>query len=537
MKSSLSIFRILRNLLKELDVPFTDGKLKALISEQTHQTYITWIGEVLCDLNVDSKVYRLEYDELLQLECPLILHLKGNEERFVVVSAFEEKRVKYYDPIAGKYLYSPRESFLSEWTGVVIVPFTEEHSGDPEYAKNKKKERQDKFIAIGKYIGLAFCFILLTVQILTEHPENFATWLPFILLKIAALFVISNILKIEIGESNSLINKICKSTDCAQVLTSKASKIFSWLSMGDMGAIYFGFGVLLLCIVPFIDHPTPILYLLFFLNVFSLPYTFFSISYQKFVVKKWCPFCLSIMGILWLEFFLGLTVPWTKFLPLGSSSVFLFVFVGILIATVWMAIKALSADAMKSKQMNTLITTIKKDHRVFQAMLAIGNTIPELHIPTEITMGNLDAQNRLTVVISPSCPSCILLYKEIRDYVAQHPEKLQVTVRFKTKSEGDNWSRQVIETIMEFRINDRQDEALRLFEGWANMEIRDIRKWEKQFNVSANIISEKAKGISDAYNEWASLEDIPGVPFMLFNSRIIPFYYKFDDVKKILKRM
>ena len=317
MKLSIMMFRVLRIMLHQLQVRVTDERLRNLIQEQFHQGTIRMIAEVLCDLNIDSKVYQFEEHDLRIVDYPVIVHFKESENKFVVVVEFDYKQIKYFDPVLNKYIQEEKTLFFGKWTGTVLIPFTDQLSGDPDYSKHVREERQKKLINSGIYAGITVGLVILSIQMLFAHPQHSFIWLSVFSVKMIAMFSVSQIVKIELGESNTLITKICKTADCGKVIHSKASKLFPWLTMGDVGVIYFSCGIFLLIIVPFVSDLISIVYLLFFLNLFTLPYTLFSVFYQRFVLKNWCPFCLSVMGLLWIEFFLGLTVPLPQVFPLS----------------------------------------------------------------------------------------------------------------------------------------------------------------------------------------------------------------------------
>ena len=79
MQPSLVMYRILRKLLQCLQVLVTDERLRGFIREQLYHDSVRTITEVLKDLNIDSKVYLLEEEDLQHIECPVIVHFKESE--------------------------------------------------------------------------------------------------------------------------------------------------------------------------------------------------------------------------------------------------------------------------------------------------------------------------------------------------------------------------------------------------------------------------------------------------------------------------
>ena len=537
MQPSLMIFRVLRNMLHCLHVPVTNERLQTLINEQFYHGSVRAISEVLSDLNVESKAYQLDEEDIFLIACPFIAHFNDDENRFVVVVELQDKQIKFYDPVTNKYIVEEKRLFFEKWTGTVLIPFTDEQSGDPEYTESLKKERERKLVNLGVFAGISVSAVLLLIQAIHNHPQNVGIWSVLFSVKIIALLVVSQIVKIELGESNTLITKICKTTDCGKVLHSKASKLFSWLTMGDIGVIYFGSGTLLLIIAPFISELISIVHLLFFLNLFTLPYTLFSISFQRFVLKTWCPFCLSVMGLLWIEFFLNFTVPWIKVFPLSRVLLLLFGFTGIVITTGWFVLKRMLVAAKSTANMRVYVNTIKKNTDLFQSVLSIQNSLPELKTVFEIVIGNINAKNELIAVISPNCPSCKTLYKSIKNFLTNHAAAVKVILRFKPENNDESRANQMIEYILSLIIDNAKEKALSALEIWYKMDYKDIEMWKKKCGMEHCIVSDDAIQMRKDYHKWFLSVDLPGSPAMILNNKPVPSYYTFNDVKYFLKRI
>ena len=537
MKTSLMIFHILRVMLHRLHAPVTDERLRNLIKEQIHRGSLKTITETLHDLDIISKVYQFEEEDLHIVECPIIVHFKESENKFVVVVEIHDKQIKYYDPITNKYIQENKSVFFEKWTGTVLIPFTDEQSGDPDYSEHVKEEKQKKLINVAIYTGLSIGVVILLIQAFLAYPQVFFVWLLFFLIKIIAIFVISQIVKIELGESNTFITKICKNKDCGKVLNSKASKLFPWLTMGDVGIIYFGCGILMLIVAPFIDYLTSVVYLLLFLNLFTLPYTIFSICYQRFVLKTWCPFCLSVMGLLWMEFFLGLTVTWTEVFPFSFFLILLFIFAGIAISIGWLIIKRLLIGTNTSASMRMYVNTIKKDTELFKAILSNQDAVPGFKFSPEFILGNEYADNVLIAVISPHCPSCAALYRSIQRFLTIKPDIAKVVLRFNINERDDGWDNQIIDYLYTFNINNMKEKAFSILEEWYGMEYKEINVWKRNCGLENISVSDEAKQLRKNYYNWLLSFDLQGAPVMILNNKLVPRYYTFNDVKYFLKRI
>ena len=91
-----------------------------------------------------------------------------------------------------------------------------------------------------------------------------------------------------------------KQGDCNNILTSEYSQLLGLISWAEIGFSYFVFNLLVILL-----NPSWVRYLCI-MNLFTLPYTFWSIWYQKYKMKTWCILCLSVQCILGSYFITGL---------------------------------------------------------------------------------------------------------------------------------------------------------------------------------------------------------------------------------------
>jgi len=104
--------------------------------------------------------------------------------------------------------------------------------------------------------------------------------------------------------------------DCQRVIDSPAGKVFGLVHAADLGVLYFGGTLLILFFSAFSPGFYFQVVLLGGLNLLTLPYTLFSVTYQAFKVGKWCALCLIVQAVFWLEF-------WQFFPFLFGNPVFL----------------------------------------------------------------------------------------------------------------------------------------------------------------------------------------------------------------------
>ena len=106
---------------------------------------------------------------------------------------------------------------------------------------------------------------------------------------------------------------------CDTVLEKKASTFFGIFSWSEVGLAYFTISTLILLISPGSANYLAIV------NACCLPFTIWSITYQKFVIKTWCTLCVTVQCLLWCQFLCLLLGGW---FTAGSFSLPILIVIG-----------------------------------------------------------------------------------------------------------------------------------------------------------------------------------------------------------------
>lgn len=530
-----SIYNVLKYLFQKLEVKVSNKGLKEALDEQRDSKgSIIGIKEVLNKFEVESKIYRLEYNDLLGIDCPFLAHIEDNfVPKFVVITEISSDAISYFDSVK-EHKTESVTYFLSKWSGVILVPLTSQESGEPEYEKIKLEENREDLLKIGFVFLVLLCLFLIIYRIDNLYNDHFVFWFAFFMNKALGFIVSLLIVKIEYGNTNSLIRRICINSECEKVLHSKGSKLFSWLSMGDIGLIYFFGGLFLLSII---NSPMlPILNILIILNMTTLPFTLYSAYYQYKIAKAFCPFCCTVIIVLWIEFIIGLLHGFN----FSSIDLITIIFVStcyIIISLNWFVFRPFLAKAYFTDKAKAIITRIKKDVDLFESIIKNKKSVTELKINNEITIGEIYAPHTLIVVISPSCDSCGQLFSEIKSFMQPSLCGLKVIFRFKGVDAEKKDINKVIDWIISLNISGESKRALELYENWSLFKLEGLKKWEEKNHLTSSMILNEAMQIRLKYNSWINSIDIPGVPILIFDGKILPMYYTFSDIKYLIKKI
>ena len=151
-------------------------------------------------------------------------------------------------------------------------------------------------------------------------------------LDVAGLYVTWLLLQKTLNIHTRAAERVCgiiEQGGCDNVLKTGASKLFGVFSWSEVGFAYFSVSLLALLLYPGCAR------WLALCNLCCLPFSFWSVWYQKFRAKAWCTLCLTVQALLWLQFFCYLAGGVLKHaFPLGTG----FFALGVVYVTVLLAL-------------------------------------------------------------------------------------------------------------------------------------------------------------------------------------------------------
>lgn len=195
----------------------------------------------------------------------------------------------------------PYQDFIDAWNGNVFLVSPTPEAKEPDYGKHRLTEVMKSLRNIGLVVGAMLLFAYLFIS-----NGIYRSWSQIIIavLDIAGLTFSFMLVQKTLGIHTRAANKVCgvlQEGGCDNVLKDNASTFFGIFHWSEVGFTYFSVSLLTLLIFPqFTGYLAAI-------NLLCLPYTFWSIWYQKFRAKSWCTLCVSVQATLWalFAFYLG----------------------------------------------------------------------------------------------------------------------------------------------------------------------------------------------------------------------------------------
>jgi thiol-disulfide isomerase/thioredoxin len=325
--------------------------------------------------------------------------------------------------------------------------------------------------------------------------------------------------------SHTFFEKICnlkENVNCDSLLKSSAGRVNEWLSWSEVGFFYFGGSFISLLIDP------SSIKILFWLNLLSLPYTFYSIGYQ-FIKRQWCILCCSFQIVLWIEF-ASLSNYFASIPRVNLSESFLVVLLSFSTIIIgWFSIRDHLRKSISLPQLQTTLKRFKYDPEVYRHLLHKGIHFIIDKSLTPVVLGNREATNVITIVSNPYCAPCSKAHNELEELLEQN-ENLQVKiVFFSGKKEGGN-AAQVASHIISLWKNNSTNKY-EATKGWFGDKRKNIDHFIKQFPTEK---CEEALTDLKMQSEWCKNVGIIETPTIYVNGYILPSLYELPELKYLI---
>lgn len=290
---------IFTDFLTELGVPHTQGYSDKQFENMPFKS-LFGLSKLLGQYGVEGEGINLSSPgDIVKLDVPFIAHTGGG---LVIVTGIKDDSIRYMTQGVAEEM--PLSEFQKAWSGTVFVAYPREDSCEPGY----KEHCRDLFFTKAKRWMLWVCAVALFLYLFISNGiyRHVSTVL-LALIDIAGLYLTYLLVQKSLKIKNRVADTVCKALQeggCDNVLEMKAAKFFGIFSWSEVGFTYFSVSLLTLLI-----FPQWICYLAL-CNACCLPFTFWSIWYQKFRAKMWCTLCVSVQCSLWMLFFCDLGGGW-----------------------------------------------------------------------------------------------------------------------------------------------------------------------------------------------------------------------------------
>lgn len=398
---------LLTRILSELKVPYTKSFAEDLYKEHPYCYTLYGLQQMLSRFSVKTAAVKLQdKSEMANLDTPFLAEAYND---IVIVKRIAKGEKIVYDWY-GQDMSSDFGDFEKESTGVIMQIFPDESSKEPNYRIHKRTENIGK----AEYLcmGVLFLLLLSMIGLDLENPGS-AISIAFVLTNMMGAAISYLIIRKTLNYDSALADKICqmsKATTCNDVLQSKAAKLFNRYGWGEIGLGYFAISSVLAFAMPCLTNVLSIY------SVMGMLFPFWSLWYQKFKARHWCPLCLCTLVVLVIQGIIGFNSLSNRCIRIDTETIQGFIMVGVAYALSIMAICKF-VDLLRSRneamQMKYKLAQIKYKPTIIAALLSKEKSFDCSEKSSRIVFGNKDANYKLTIMSNPYCQPCAEMHSKL----------------------------------------------------------------------------------------------------------------------------
>ncbi len=287
------------DLLSCLEVPYTEDYSSRRFRTMPFKSLFGFT-KLLKEYGIESRGVKLaDKSEIDRVPVPFMAQV---DNTFVTVTSLAPDSVTYRTD-EGPVTVS-RDRFMHGWSGVLLLVYPRPGAEEPDYRQHRTTRMLSHAKVWVLVAALAFLFVYLFV---TGRLYSHFSTVALVAIDFIGLYITYLLLLKQLKIKSKAAERVCgviEKGGCNTVLERKASKFFGLFGWSEVGFAYFSVSLLTLLIFPrWIDY-------LALVNLCCLPFTVWSIWYQRFRAKAWCTLCVTVQCCLWLQFFCFLGGDW-----------------------------------------------------------------------------------------------------------------------------------------------------------------------------------------------------------------------------------
>lgn len=513
------------NLLRVLSIKIDSQTITTQLEKHPHYPSLLAISDVLLSFGIKNTAYQIDFDILSTVSGPFIAHTSINGGDFLVI-----KKIDGGNLVVCGEKWNRRKISFEEFKKVFIGVVLTTQSSKTAFVKSTFTT----IIPALKVPAIIIGFILLLLLTL-KSANFFATinWQVVVLFILKMVGLATSILLLiqSIDTSNPLVQILCQNTgktNCSAVLSSKAAKIFEWLTWSEVGFFYFA-GTWLLTIFGAGSHF--MFWTLAILNLISLPYTVYSIYYQAHIAKQWCVLCCTVQALLWVEFAVLLKT-FLKPIRHMESGDFEMVCICLLVPIlIWISLKPVFLNQQQLASLKQQLRKFKFNSELFNKILIDQPKYVQPDGDWSIALGNVEANSVVTMISNPYCPPCAKMHENLETLLKKNGN-IQARLVF-TAGNNDDDKRTVVSRHL-MALNELSDKNIikNALSDWYQQKQKDYVAWAKMYPV--HLDETNFDKLKKQYN-WCQMAEITATPTILLNGYLLPEIYQVTDLEYMLE--
>ena len=537
--------------LKLLKVKHTKSFSDQYFNEHPRKNNLYGLSKMLSDYGIRNAATRIEDKEndLFNLECPFVAYAGGE---FVVVEkvsptpALPQREGETEESGAegvsvhfirkGKRLIAPIAQFIQSWSGVILLAETSPDSIEPDYTEHRKRDwliiAQKSILALAciLLLGIAYINNLFSPSLLGRAGERLSLCFSLLLfVNFIGIYICYLLVLKQLHIQSRYADKICtlfSQSDCNNVLESDAAKLWGIFGWSEIGMGYFAANTVMLLFLP---HLFPYIVLI---NILSLPFTVWSVWYQKVKARQWCPLCLIVQGLLWAIFIINLIfdyiqLPDFNFFSLNSTLYTLLTLCCYVVPafTLNLLLPKLS-EGNQVEQLRQEINSIKANEEAFKTLL-LQQPFYEVSLSdSRILFGNPDSKLKISIFTNPFCNPCAKMHVRVEKLLKETKGEVCIQYIFSAFNEDLNYANRYFNAIY---LGKGSTAAMQIYTEWfeKGKALKEAFFDDLQLDMTNPIIEEEFQ----KHESWKEKTQLRATPTILVNGYKLPDNYKIEDLR------
>jgi glutaredoxin len=411
------------------------------------------------------------------------------------------------------------ETFLNRFQNIVLLVDKDEERKELNEPKKSKKV----LILYSALVGL--CYLTLT------FINGFSISLGlFVLLSSIGVYLSYEAISSEFGIKTKFSEAICTitiSADCNAVINSVKSKTIKKIGISNISFAFFFTQLLGLFLFSIFQKSGEFFNIISILLLLSIPVIALSIYYQTLIEKKWCPICMAIILVIFLE--LSILISTDNFQAILRPVYFIsYIFLLIGVYSLIYLIKNSYKFNIVLKSEIAQNNRFKRNYSLFKMSLQASEKLKIKTFDFEnIILGNPNSNLKIIVVSSPFCSHCKKAHELITKILDRYNDKVSIQFHFNLDmASSEQNTKDLHFKLVEIYLKYGQNQFLKNVDTW--FKTTDYNKIEGISELSQN--QAKSTEILQKQYNWNRENELNFTPAIIVNGFHFPKEYNRSDL-------
>jgi len=514
-------FKMLFLYLKKQNVFISEKEFTIQYESHPEFPSLLAVSDTLNFFNITNGALHVNSDEIDALPNVFITKLKDADENSLAVVEAKTSDQSYTIYTNSRKNNVSRATLLEKWKGMVFLV-------------EDTLEKQTHFKKFTFQHLIISCWVLSFLLVLNQHVSN-KQQLLFIIFPILGSLLSIFALKKLFNINSNLVTTFCGTSEihnCTEVVDSSAWKLFKKISFSDLSIVFFSFQIVMFCVASITNTIDFFFQTQHLLLILAIPIVLLSLYYQKFIIKKWCPICISIIGFFLLEFIyliniLGIHFSWEA--NLFQYNLYAFTFLFTLVSWQYLKDKLITISHLQIDHIKA--NRFKRNYQVFKNTL-ISN--PQFALPQTSLIFATGTKLTIDFITSPYCGFCKAPTEMLRSFLKKYGDHIEIRFIYNVNLETRNeTSKQFLRTLVFIQQKLGNEAFFNALAYWH--EVNNHEKWLKKYQYQFDV--KTIDEMLQTQRSWCVAHKFTFTPCVFVNGYEYPKMYQISDLTYFIEEL